>query len=103
MKVELTVHLLDFLAEQGYQYLLLQLESESSTSATKKFNFIPVKNFQTISRHYYSGSNSCFYLEAEPRLMAEGIVGKAFYVHLEQQDLIAYSDYLANQEIIKPS
>ncbi|WP_207423182.1 hypothetical protein [Desertivirga brevis] len=101
MNVELTAHLLDFLVEQGYQYLLFQLKSQSCPEATERFEFIPVKTFQNIS-HYYSGSSSCFYLDAEPRQMAEGIAGKTFYVRLDQQDLIGFSCYLANEEVLKP-
>ncbi|WP_207535916.1 hypothetical protein [Desertivirga arenae] len=98
MKVELTVHLLDFLAEQGYKYLLLQPNQNSSPGDIERFNFISVKNFENITS-YYSGSSSCFFLDAEPRVMAEGVAGKVFYVIVDEQEAVEYSRYLLNAAI----
>jgi len=97
MRLILTEYLLDFLKSRGYTYLLLQLKSGSQKGGIQRFILTPVKNFDNISR-FYCGSSACFYIDAEPNLMAEGIPGKEFLVTIEEEEALAFRDFLISRK-----
>jgi hypothetical protein len=96
MKTCLTPFLLDFMVDQGYQYLLSKTENINRPEASVQITLTPVIQRPQL-RRLPRDFDTYFRLTKEPRIMANGIDDTRILVSLSPEDVAILKQTLLNK------